>query len=255
MCWDWVCARLSCFPYPAIRPQSTAWASTGGELLDYLWSKFLAALEHAGRGAAQKILRNTELPLEQTRGRPGRWSDYVCSATSTAFARQKKASGATESPQQSSRWTQTWPDFLSCCRSGKLKGKEKAQEQEMHRFCCFLCGRLPNPALGKILISLCFFCGASIVFHWGQKSNKRGVSPVAALLLQWFLVPFPCCQPCMQCWLSKKHHFGTALKAVNLLWVEDGSWAGIFFKFRPPNVWFWNFYGSRGSKGVGGDHF
>lgn len=129
---------LTSFTYPAMRPQSTAWAITAGELLDYLWNKFPAALEQAGRGGAHKILRNTELPLEQTRGRAGRWSDCVCSATSTAFARQKKASGATESPQQSSRWTQTWADFLSLCRSGKLKGKEKAQGAGDASFLFFL---------------------------------------------------------------------------------------------------------------------
>lgn len=96
-------AAFLTLPTKAMRPQSTAWAITDGELLDFLWNKFPAALQCTGRGATRKILRNTELPLEQTRGKPGRWSDYVCSASSTVFARQKKASGGTESPKQSSR--------------------------------------------------------------------------------------------------------------------------------------------------------
>lgn len=131
MCWDqgfvqgW--AAFLTLATKAMRPQSRAWAITDRELCDYLWNKFPAALECTGRWTAQKILRNTKLPLEQTRGRPGRWSDYVCSASFTVFASQKKASGGTESPEQSSRWTQTWPDSLICCSSGKRKGKEKAQ--------------------------------------------------------------------------------------------------------------------------------
>lgn len=46
-------AELLSLPCP-LKPQSTAWAITAGELVDYLWNPF-PALEGTGGGAAQKI--------------------------------------------------------------------------------------------------------------------------------------------------------------------------------------------------------
>lgn len=126
-----VCARLSCFPYLAhwsTRPQSRAWAVTDGDLLDYSWNKFPAALEWSVL-AGELLRKSSGTPsFHWNKPEAGLAGGLIMLAQPVlVFASQKKASGGTESPEQSSRWTQTWPDFLICCRSGKVKGKEKAQ--------------------------------------------------------------------------------------------------------------------------------
>lgn len=231
-------AAFLTFPTKAMRPQSTAWAITDGELLDFLWDKFPAALQCTGRGATPKILRNTELPLEQTRGRPGRWSDYVCSASSTVFARQKKASGGTESPKQSSRWTQTWPDFLICCRSGKVEGKEKAQGAGDASFLLVLVWQATKHCTGDnsdfsvsfVVLQLFSIGDKRVTTVW---VNSCSCSSCPVVLASPFLAAIPACSAGYQENAILAQHWKQSQFAVGGGWLLDWD----FFKFRPPNVW------------------
>lgn len=122
-----ILAGLCCFPFLAHWNREARRIQPVPLLVQRCWfcsgrnPAHSAALQHAGRGTVQKILWKNCLLLEQSRGRLGRWSNYICSASSTVFAGQKKASGDTESPKQSSRWMQTWPNFLICCISVEVE--------------------------------------------------------------------------------------------------------------------------------------